>query len=82
MEMKKLLRRFVDISNLNTVAKMFSSKKKDELYYRLLDFELKLEHQQKQTDELRQIVLTLSKDINSLQIEVNYLSNTKYGKGL
>ena len=80
--MKKLLRRFVDISNLNTVAKMFSSKKKDELYYRLLDFELKLEHQQKQTDELREIVLTLSKDINSLQIEVNYLSNTKYGKGL
>jgi hypothetical protein len=62
---------------------MFNAfKKKDDLYYRLLDFELKLEHLQKQTDELREIVLTLSKDINSLQIEVNYLSNTKYGKGL
>jgi hypothetical protein len=61
---------------------MFNSKKKDDLYYRLLDFELKLEHLQKQTDELRDIVLTLSKDINSLQIEINYLSNTKYGKGL
>ena len=57
-------------------------KKKDDLYNRLLDFELKLEHQQRQTDELREIVLTLSKDINALQIEVNYLSNTKYGKGI
>ena len=61
---------------------MFNSNKKDELYYRLLDIELKLEHQQRQLDELREIVLTLSKDINSLQIEVNYLSNTKYGKGI
>ena len=61
---------------------MFNSKKKDELYYRLLDIELKLEHQQKQMDELREIVLILSKDINSLQIEMNYLSNSKYGKGI
>jgi hypothetical protein len=57
-------------------------KKKDDLYNRLLDFELKLEHQQRQTDELREIVLTLSKDINALQIEINYLSNLKYGKGI
>ena len=62
--------------------KMFNSNKKDELYYRLLDIELKLEHQQRQLDELREIVLILSKDINTLQIEINYLSNTKYGKGL
>lgn len=61
---------------------MFNSNKKDELYYRLLDIELKLEHQQRQLDELREIVLILSKDINTLQIEINYLSNTKYGKGL
>ena len=57
-------------------------KRKDDLYNRLLDFELKLEHQQRQTDELREIVLTLSKDINALQIEINYLSNLKYGKGI
>ena len=61
---------------------IFKSKEKDDLYYRLLDFELKLEHQQKQVDELRDIVLTLSKDINSLQIEINYLNNQKYGQGL
>ena len=62
---------------------MFNAfKKKDDLYNRLLDIELKLEHQQRQMDELRDIVLTLSKDINSLQIEMNYLSNSKYGKGL
>jgi hypothetical protein len=62
---------------------MFSLfKKKDDIYYRFLDIELKLEHQQKQTDELRELLLTLAKDINSMQIEINYLSNSKYGKGL
>jgi transcriptional regulator of acetoin/glycerol metabolism len=62
---------------------MFNAfKRKDDLYYRLLDFELKLEHLQKQTDELRDIVLTLSKDIRTLQIEIDYLSNSKYGKGI
>ena len=74
--------KFQTVYQLLKKIKMFNSKKKDDLYYRLLDFELKLEHLQKQTDELRDIVLTLSKDINSLQIEINYLSNTKYGKGL
>ena len=48
----------------------------------LFDLTLKLEHQQKQMDELRELVLELSKQINSLQIEVNYLSNSKYGKSL
>jgi uncharacterized coiled-coil protein SlyX len=44
--------------------------------------ELKLEAQQKQISELRELVLELSKQINSLQIEIDYLSNNKYGKGL
>jgi uncharacterized coiled-coil protein SlyX len=48
----------------------------------LYDIELKLEAQQKQINELRELVLQLSKDINSLQIEINYLSNNRYGKGL
>jgi hypothetical protein len=48
----------------------------------LFDLTLKLEHQQKQMDELRALLLELSKQINTLQIEVNYLSNTKYGKSL
>jgi len=48
----------------------------------LYDVELKIENQQKQLDELRVLVLQLSKEINSLIIEVNYLSNNKYGKGL
>jgi uncharacterized coiled-coil protein SlyX len=61
---------------------IFKNKEKDDLYYRLLDIQLKLEHQQKQVDELREIVLALAKDINSLQTEINYLSNERYGKGL
>jgi hypothetical protein len=48
----------------------------------LYDIELKIEAQQKQIDELRQLVLELSKQINSLQIELDYLSNNKYGKGI
>lgn len=45
----------------------------------LYDMELKIEAQQKQISELRELVLQLSKDINSLTIELNYLSNQKYG---
>ena len=55
--------------------------RKDKFNSTLYDLELKLEAQQKQIAELRELVLQLSKDINSLQLEVNYLSNNKY-KGL
>jgi archaellum component FlaC len=56
--------------------------RKEKFDYNLYDLQLKVEAQQKQIDELRELVLTLSKDINTLIIEVNYLSNNKYGKGL
>jgi hypothetical protein len=56
--------------------------RKEKFDYNLYDLQLKVEEQQKQIDELRNLVLTLSKDINTLIIEVNYLSNNKYGKGL
>jgi len=55
--------------------------RKEKFNSTLYDMELKIEAQQKQISELRELVLQLSKDINSLQIEVNYLSNNKY-KGL
>lgn len=48
----------------------------------IYDLELKVEAQQRQIDELRELVLQLSKDINSLTIELNYLSNEKYGKSI
>ncbi len=56
--------------------------RKEKFNSTLYDIELKLEAQQKQIDELRQLVLALSKEINSLTIEVNYLSNEKYGKSI
>ena len=56
--------------------------RKDKFNSTLYDLELKIEAQQKQIDELRELVLQLSKDINSLTIEVNYLTNEKYGKGI
>jgi hypothetical protein len=43
---------------------------------------LKMENHQKQIDELRELVLILSKEINELRTEVNYLANERYGKGL
>jgi uncharacterized coiled-coil protein SlyX len=55
-------------------------KRKQQIDSNLFDLTLKLEHQQKQMNELRELVLELSKQINSLQIEVNYLINSKYGK--
>jgi histone deacetylase complex regulatory component SIN3 len=65
---------------VNKILNFF--KQKDDIYYRFLDIELKLEHQQRQIDELREMLLTLSRDINSIQIELNYISNSKYGKGI
>ena len=48
---------------------------------KLLQIELSLEHQQKQIDELRELLLALSSQINSLQTELNYQID-RYGKGL
>jgi uncharacterized coiled-coil protein SlyX len=56
--------------------------RKDKFDYNLYDLQLKVEAQQKQINELRELVLQLSKDINSLTIELNYLSNEKYGKSI
>ena len=56
--------------------------RKEKFDYNLYDLQLKVENQQKQISELRELVLQLSKEINSLTIEVNYLSNQKYGKSI
>lgn len=52
--------------------------RKEKFNSSLYDLELKVEAQQKQISELRELVLQLSKDIHSLQLEVSYLSNNKY----
>jgi uncharacterized coiled-coil protein SlyX len=56
--------------------------RKEKFNCNLYDLQLKVEAQQRQINELRELVLQLSKDINSLTIEVNYLTNNKYGKSL
>ena len=56
--------------------------RKEKFDSNLYDLQLKMEAQQKQISELRELVLELSKQINSLQIEIDYLSNNKYGKGI
>lgn len=48
---------------------------------KLLQIELSLEHQQRQIDELRELLLALSSQINSIQTELNYQID-KIGKGL
>jgi uncharacterized coiled-coil protein SlyX len=56
--------------------------RKEKFDTNLYDLELKVESQQKQITELRELVLELSKQINSLQIEIDYLANNKYGKSI
>lgn len=56
--------------------------RKEKFNSTLYDLELKVEAQGKQIAELRELVLELSKQINSLQIELDYLANNKYGKGI
>jgi uncharacterized coiled-coil protein SlyX len=57
-------------------------KRKREIDSSIFDLVLKMEHQQKQMDELRAMILELSKQVNTLQIEIDYLSQSKYGKSL
>lgn len=57
-------------------------KRKDKIDGNLYNLMLKMENHQKQISELRELVLILSKEINELRTEVNYLSNERYGKGL
>jgi archaellum component FlaC len=57
-------------------------KQKDKFDSNLYNLMLKMENHQKQIDELRELVLILSKEINELRTEVNYLANERYGKGL
>ena len=82
MVMKKLQRKFVVILNQNTEANMFTLFKRKKFDTNLYDIELKMEHQQKQIDDLRKMILELSSQINTLTMEVNYLSNNKYGKSI
>jgi uncharacterized coiled-coil protein SlyX len=56
--------------------------RKEKFNTNLYDLELRVEAQGKQIDELRTLVLELAKQINTLQIEIDYLTNNKYGKGL
>jgi uncharacterized coiled-coil protein SlyX len=48
----------------------------------LLQLELTIEHQQKQLDELRSIVLNLSVQIDKLQTQIENLNQIKYGKSI
>jgi uncharacterized coiled-coil protein SlyX len=57
-------------------------KRKEKFNSTLYDLELKLANQQEQLNELREMILQISKDVNSIQIELNYLMNNKYGKSI
>jgi len=56
--------------------------RKEKFDSNLYDLELRVDSLQTQLNELRGLVLELSKQINTLQIEIDYLTNNKYGKGL
>jgi uncharacterized coiled-coil protein SlyX len=43
---------------------------------------MKVANQQEQLNELRQMILQISREVNSIRIEVDYLVNNKYGKSI
>jgi uncharacterized coiled-coil protein SlyX len=53
-------------------------KRKNKFNSSLYDLEMKIANQQEQVNELRQMILQISKDVNSIQLELAYLSNNKY----
>ena len=48
----------------------------------LYDLELKVANQQEQINELRQMILQISREVNTLRIELDYIANNKYGKSI
>jgi uncharacterized coiled-coil protein SlyX len=56
--------------------------RKEKFNTSLYDLELKVESQQKQMDELREMILQISRQLNTIQIELDYLVNNKYGKSI
>jgi uncharacterized coiled-coil protein SlyX len=61
---------------------MFNIFKRKKFDSSLYDLEMKIANQQEQLNELRQMILQISRDVNSIQLELNYLSNNKYGKSI
>jgi len=57
--------------------KLFNGCKK-----KMLQLELTIEHQQKQMNELRAIVLTLSSEINKMQKDLEHYNSSRYGKSI
>jgi uncharacterized coiled-coil protein SlyX len=49
----------------------------DNVDVRLLDLELKMEHAQRDLEELKELISTLSFLINNLQIQINDLIDSK-----
>ena len=70
MEMRKQLRKFVDILRVNTEVKN-----------KLLDLELKIESQDRELSELKSMLLELSLMVNKMQTQLNILLD-KQPKGL
>jgi uncharacterized coiled-coil protein SlyX len=56
--------------------------RKDKFNSNLYDLELKVANQQEQMDELRQMILQISREVNTIRIELDYLVNKKYGKSI
>jgi uncharacterized coiled-coil protein SlyX len=67
----------------NKIIKMINIfKRKDKFNSTLYDLQLKIENQQGQLNELREMILQISRQVNSIQIELDYLINNKYGKSI
>lgn len=57
-------------------------KRKDRFNSTIYDLELKVSNQQEQISELRTMILQISREVNTIRIELDYLVNNKYGKSI
>lgn len=56
--------------------------RKEKFNSNLYDLELRVANQQEQMNELRQMILQISREVNTIRIELDYLVNNKYGKSI
>ena len=55
--------------------------RKEKFNSTLYDLEMRVANQQEQLNELRQMILQISREVNTIRIELDYIANEKYKYG-
>ena len=55
--------------------------RKEKFNSTVYDLEMRVANQQEQLNELRQMILQISREVNTIRIELDYIANEKYKYG-